>query len=43
MNLKLVCFLKPLNKYDIVEVPIKTIYDSKENHQTHFLIRFGLY
>ncbi len=24
------------DKYPIVEVPIKTIYDSKENHQTHF-------
>lgn len=24
------------DKYKIVEVPIKTIYDSKENHQTHF-------
>lgn len=23
-------------KYPIVEVPIETIYDSKENHQTHF-------
>ena len=23
-------------KYPIFEVPIKTIYDSKENHQTHF-------
>ncbi len=24
------------NKYEIREVPIETIYDSKENHQTHF-------
>nr|MBP3258873.1 bifunctional glycosyltransferase family 2/GtrA family protein [Bacilli bacterium] len=24
------------NKYPIVEVPIDTIYDSKENHSTHF-------
>ena len=24
------------NKYPIVEVPIETIYDSKENHSTHF-------
>jgi glycosyltransferase involved in cell wall biosynthesis len=24
------------DRYKIVEVPIKTIYDSKENHQTHF-------
>ena len=24
------------DKYPIYEVPIKTIYDSKENHQTHF-------
>ena len=24
------------DKYPIVEVPIKTIYDSKENHKTHF-------
>lgn len=24
------------DKYPIFEVPIKTIYDSKENHQTHF-------
>ena len=23
-------------KYQIIEVPIETIYDSKENHQTHF-------
>ncbi|MCR5053871.1 MAG: bifunctional glycosyltransferase family 2/GtrA family protein [Lachnospiraceae bacterium] len=28
--------LETVNKYSIVEVPIKTIYDSKENHQTHF-------
>lgn len=28
--------LETVNKYEIVEVPIKTIYDSKENHQTHF-------
>lgn len=24
------------DRYPILEVPIKTIYDSKENHQTHF-------
>lgn len=24
------------NKFPIVEVPIETVYDSKENHQTHF-------
>jgi len=24
------------DKYPIVEVPIETVYDSKENHQTHF-------
>ncbi len=28
--------LATVKKYDICEVPIKTIYDSKENHQTHF-------
>ncbi len=28
--------LESAGKYPIVEVPIKTIYDSKENHQTHF-------
>lgn len=28
--------LETVNKYDIVEVPINTIYDSKDNHQTHF-------
>lgn len=28
--------LKSVNKYDITEIPIKTIYDSVENHQTHF-------
>lgn len=28
--------LETVNKYNIVEVPIKTIYDSKDNHQTHF-------
>lgn len=28
--------LETVNKYNIVEVPIETIYDSKENHQTHF-------
>ena len=25
--------------YPILELPIETIYDSKENHQTHFRIR----
>ena len=25
-----------VDKMDVIEVPIKTIYDSKENHQTHF-------
>jgi len=28
--------LETVGKYDIVEVPIETIYDSKEDHQTHF-------
>lgn len=28
--------LESYRKYPIVEVPIETIYDSKENHQTHF-------
>lgn len=28
--------LETSGKYHIVEVPIKTIYDSAENHQTHF-------
>ena len=28
--------LESAGKYQIKEVPIKTIYDSKENHQTHF-------
>lgn len=28
--------LESVGKYSIKEVPIKTIYDSKENHQTHF-------
>ena len=28
--------LETVNKYSIVEVPIKTIYESKDNHQTHF-------
>ena len=28
--------LETAGRYDIVEIPIETIYDSKENHQTHF-------
>ena len=28
--------LQSCGKYDITEVSIKTVYDSKENHQTHF-------
>lgn len=28
--------LESAGKYEIEEVPIETIYDSKENHQTHF-------
>lgn len=28
--------LESVDKYPIVEVPIETIYDSKENHQSHF-------
>lgn len=28
--------LECAGKYDLVEIPIKTIYDSKENHQSHF-------
>lgn len=28
--------LAAAGKYKILEVPIRTIYDSKENHQTHF-------
>lgn len=28
--------LESVGRYPIIEVPIKTIYDSKENHQTHF-------
>ncbi len=28
--------LESVGKYPIIEVEIKTIYDSKENHQTHF-------
>ena len=28
--------LETAGKYEIEEVPIRTIYDSKENHQTHF-------
>lgn len=28
--------LESKNEYDILEVPIETIYDSKENHKTHF-------
>lgn len=28
--------LETVDRYPIVEVPIKTVYDSKENHTTHF-------
>ncbi len=28
--------LECAGRYDLTEVPIKTVYDSKENHQTHF-------
>ena len=28
--------LRTVGKIDIVETPIETVYDSKENHQTHF-------
>ena len=28
--------LDAADRYTIIEVPIKTIYDSKDNHQTHF-------
>ena len=28
--------LESAGRYPITEVPIKTVYDSKENHQTHF-------
>ncbi|MBR3141710.1 MAG: bifunctional glycosyltransferase family 2/GtrA family protein [Clostridiales bacterium] len=28
--------LECAGKYDLTEVPIKTIYESKDNHQTHF-------
>lgn len=28
--------IEAVDKMDVVEVPIQTIYDSKENHQTHF-------
>ncbi len=28
--------LESVGRYPIVEVPIKTVYDSAENHQTHF-------
>lgn len=28
--------LESAGKYNIVEIPIETVYDSKENHQTHF-------
>lgn len=28
--------LETANRYNITEVPIKTVYDSKENHTTHF-------
>lgn len=31
-----IMLLESAKKYPIVEVPIQTIYDSKENHQTHF-------
>ena len=28
--------LESAGRYPIIEIPIKTVYDSKENHQTHF-------
>lgn len=28
--------LECAGKYDLTEIPIETVYDSKENHQTHF-------
>ena len=28
--------LECAGKYNLIEVPIKTVYESKENHQTHF-------
>ena len=28
--------LESAGKYPVIEMPIRTIYDSKENHQTHF-------
>lgn len=28
--------MESAGKYPIVEIPIETVYDSKENHQTHF-------
>ncbi len=28
--------LESVDRYSIIEVPIQTIYESKENHQTHF-------
>ena len=28
--------LECAGRYDLTEVPIKTVYDSKDNHQTHF-------
>ena len=28
--------LECAGRYDLIEIPIKTIYESKENHQTHF-------
>ncbi|MCR4704076.1 MAG: bifunctional glycosyltransferase family 2/GtrA family protein [Saccharofermentans sp.] len=28
--------LECAGRYDLTEVPIRTVYDSKENHQTHF-------
>jgi putative flippase GtrA len=28
--------LKAADEYEILEIPIETIYDSKKNHQTHF-------
>ena len=28
--------IESVDRYPIIEVPIETIYDSKENHQSHF-------
>lgn len=28
--------LETIGKYEIVQIPIRTVYDSRENHQTHF-------